>query len=139
MLKVLDFALGRPSALHFLRRNSLAGHADITTYTIAKYLMELTLCSSPMLTYLPSQIAAAACYISREVVNAQEPWNATIEHYADYTLADIQPCIDDLRALLAGSVASKQQATRTKFSHPRLLRIARLPELQPYITSMLET
>lgn len=137
MLKALNFALGRPLPLHFLRRNSRAGHADITMHTIAKYLMELTLCSSTMLKYLPSEIAAAACYISREVVNEQEPWNATIEHYADYTLADVQPCIEDLRAVLAGSGASKQQATRKKFSDPKFLRIAKLPDLEAYIANML--
>lgn len=105
-------------------------------HTIAKYLMELTLCSSTMLKYLPSEIAAAACFISREVVGEHEPWNATIEHYSDYTLEDVQPCIEDLKGVLAGSVASKQQATRKKFSDPKFLRIAKLPDLESYIATL---
>jgi cyclin B len=136
MLKTLDFALGKPLPLHFLRRNSRAGHADVTMHTVAKYLTELTLCSPKMLKYYPSEIAAAACYVSREVVNEPEPWNATIQHYADYSLADIKPCIEDMKEMLAKSVTCKQQATRNKYSDPKYLRIAKLPELETYIASL---
>lgn len=136
ILRTIDFAMGRPLPLHFLRRNSRAGHADVTMHTIAKYLMELTLCSHKMLKYLPSEVAAAACYIAREVVNEPELWNPTIQHYADYTLADIQPCIEDMKEVLAKSTTAKQQATRNKYSDPKFLRIAKLPDLENYIARL---
>ena len=41
ILDTLEFDLGRPLPLHFLRRNSKAGNVDALTHTMAKYIMEL--------------------------------------------------------------------------------------------------
>ena len=43
ILRTLDFSLGRPLALHFLRRNSKAGEVDSVQHALAKYFMEVTL------------------------------------------------------------------------------------------------
>ncbi|EDQ89090.1 cyclin B [Monosiga brevicollis MX1] len=136
MLRVLDFNLGKPLPLHFLRRDSRAGHADGTMHTFAKYFMELTLCSPRFLGYKPSQVAAAATYISREVVGEQQLWTPTIEFFADYTLTDIMPVILDMKAILRESPTAKQQAVRTKFSRSKYMRISREPMLEKYISEL---
>jgi cyclin B len=136
MLRVLDFALGSPLPLHFLRRNSRAGRADGTMHTMAKYLMELTIGSAKMLRYVPSEIAAAATYISREVAGEAHLWNPTVEHYAHYTHAEIGPVIDDMKDLLANSVTSKFQAVRTKFSRSKYMRISKDAQLEAYIAQL---
>lgn len=64
ILKTLDFSLGKPLCLHFLRRNSKAGQVDANKHTLAKYLMELTITEYDMVHVHPSQIAAAALCIS---------------------------------------------------------------------------
>ena len=43
ILRTLNFNLGRPLALHFLRRNSKAGEVDSLQHALAKYFMEVTL------------------------------------------------------------------------------------------------
>eukprot|EP00730_Choanoeca_flexa_P013569 TRINITY_DN5463_c0_g1_i1.p1 TRINITY_DN5463_c0_g1~~TRINITY_DN5463_c0_g1_i1.p1 ORF type:complete len:378 (+),score=131.50 TRINITY_DN5463_c0_g1_i1:191-1324(+) len=136
MLRVLDFNLGTPLPLHFLRRNSRAGRADGTMHTMAKYLMELTIGSAKMLHYVPSEIAAAATYISREIAHEEHLWNPTVEHYAHYSLAEIKDVITDMKHILANSVTSKFQAVRSKFSRSKYMRISKDPQLESYIAQM---
>ncbi|NXS24886.1 CCNB2 protein, partial [Mystacornis crossleyi] len=68
ILKELNFNLGRPLPIHFLRRASKAGEADAKQHTIAKYLMELTLIDYDMVHYRPSEIAAAALCLSQKIL-----------------------------------------------------------------------
>lgn len=88
MLQKLDFRLGRPLPLHFLRRNTQAAsqildqvvfpvlatlgifnrkfclQVDVLHHTLSKYLMELTLPEYSFCHYLPSELAAAALCLS---------------------------------------------------------------------------
>ena len=48
VLRVLDFDLGNPVSLHFLRRCSRAALADTQIHTLAKYLLELKMGSYSM-------------------------------------------------------------------------------------------
>ena len=64
ILQTLDFSLGRPLPLHFLRRNSKAGEVDALKHTLAKYLMELTIVECDMAHINPSEIAAATLCLS---------------------------------------------------------------------------
>jgi hypothetical protein len=41
ILSCLDFALGRPIAINFLRRFSKAGDVDVVHHTLAKYILEV--------------------------------------------------------------------------------------------------
>ena len=43
ILRTLNYNLGRPLALHFLRRNSKAGEVDSVQHALAKFFMEVTL------------------------------------------------------------------------------------------------
>ena len=53
ILAALGIELGRPSPLHFLRRNSKAGNVDALMHTLAKSTIELTLVEYKM--YLTEQ------------------------------------------------------------------------------------
>ncbi|KFP25577.1 G2/mitotic-specific cyclin-B2, partial [Colius striatus] len=68
ILKELNFNLGRPLPIHFLRRASKAGEADAKQHTLAKYLMELTLIDYDMVHHRPSEIAAAALCLSQKIL-----------------------------------------------------------------------
>merc|ERR1719461_1447804 len=68
ILDTLEFDLGRPLPLHFLRRNSKAGNVDALTHTMAKYIMELTLVEYKMAHWKPSLVAAAALALSLKVL-----------------------------------------------------------------------
>ena len=135
ILRVLDFNLGHPAPLHFLRRYSKAGHADAKMHTVAKYLMELTLGSSTMLSYLPSEIAAAATFVSRQVVQSDVFWTKTIEYYSKYSADDISNCVSDITGVLKRSVGSRHQAVTKKFAKRKYLKISKSPEILSFIQS----
>ncbi len=67
VLRTLDFNLGRPLPLHFLRRNSKAGSVDALVHMLAKYVMELTLPEYKLAHVKPSLIAAASLAFSMKV------------------------------------------------------------------------
>eukprot|EP01086_Lenisia_limosa_P009641 TRINITY_DN3317_c0_g1_i1.p1 TRINITY_DN3317_c0_g1~~TRINITY_DN3317_c0_g1_i1.p1 ORF type:complete len:339 (+),score=73.62 TRINITY_DN3317_c0_g1_i1:98-1114(+) len=92
MLQVLNYDLMVPSALHFLRRFSKAARSNIQHHTIAKYLCEIALVNYKMLIFAPSQIAAAATFMSHKMMNST-PWSPTLQYYSRYTEENIMPCV----------------------------------------------
>merc|ERR1719495_1873808 len=60
ILKTLECHLGRPLALHFLRRYSKVGEVDSIQHALAKFFMEVTLLDYGFVHVNPSLIAAAA-------------------------------------------------------------------------------
>jgi cyclin B len=56
-LRVLNFDLGRPLPLHFLRRASKAAMVDGTVHALAKYVMELAIVEYKLASCKPSILA----------------------------------------------------------------------------------
>uniref|UniRef100_A0A8C2US44 G2/mitotic-specific cyclin-B1 n=1 Tax=Chinchilla lanigera TaxID=34839 RepID=A0A8C2US44_CHILA len=93
ILRVLNFGLGRPLPLHFLRRASKIGEVDVEQHTLAKYLMELSMLDYDMVHFPPSQIAAGAFCLAQKILNNGE-WTiknkyATSKHAKISTLAQL--------------------------------------------------
>jgi len=145
ILATLNFDLGRPLPLHFLRRNSKAGNVDALTHTLAKYAMELTLVDYKMAHIKPSVVAAAALALSLKVLedrnrtHEEEPkaigemWNSTLVHYTTYTFDMISDSVEKLAALMLttskASATTKNMAVRKKYEDKKLSKIALLAEL----------
>ena len=72
ILRVLNFSLGRPLPLHFLRRASKVGEVDVEQHTLAKYLMELSMLDYDMVHFAPSQIAAGAFSLALKIFDNSE-------------------------------------------------------------------
>jgi len=125
MLLVLGFELSNPLPLHFLRRGSKAARADATTHNTAKFLLELSLTNYPMLKFKPSELAASALYLSRQINNDGE-WDPTITHYSHYSAQEIFGCVEALKSLVKNSPQAKQQAVRKKFSSTRIGQITKI-------------
>ena len=101
ILMTLDFDLSHPSPLHFLRRFSKAARSCPKTHTLSKYLIELTMPDYRFLHYRPSNIAAAAVYLSRRMMApTEEPWNNTLRYYTRYDEADVLSCAREMNAVL---------------------------------------
>lgn len=128
MLKDLDYSLGNPLPLHFLRRNSRAADATPEMHTMAKFLMELCLPDFSMLEYVPSLQAASALYLSIRIYGAGD-WSPTLQHYSTYSESQIMPCVRKMAKLVTAMASSKQQAIRNKYSSSKFLRIAKEPRL----------
>lgn len=73
ILEELNFDLGRPVPLAFLRRFSKVAHCDLKTHTIAKYLMELSLCEYECSHWRPSLLAATALFVTLHLVRQGTP------------------------------------------------------------------
>ena len=69
ILEALDYDLSYPNPLNFVRRISKADNYDIQTRTLSKYLLEISVLDHRFLEFAPSQIAAAAMYMARLIMN----------------------------------------------------------------------
>ena len=72
-LTVLKYDLSYPNPMNFLRRISKADSYDITTRTIGKYLIEISLLDHRFMSYRQSLVAAAAMYLARLILD-RGPW-----------------------------------------------------------------
>ncbi|WRT64794.1 uncharacterized protein IL334_001728 [Kwoniella shivajii] len=88
MLSTLDYDLSYPNPLHFLRRISKADGYDIQTRTIAKFLLEISCVEHELLSYKPSQLAAAAMWLARLCLDRGD-WSPNLVHYSFYAEKEI--------------------------------------------------
>jgi G2/mitotic-specific cyclin-B, other len=117
ILKTLEYNITIPSAYAFLVRYLKAGHADKKIVQISCYLMDGTLQSYSLLSFLPSQLAAAAVFISRRVVG-RNGWSPTLLNCSDYAEEEIIPVA---RSLLQAKKNADQElrAVDKKYSSNR--------------------
>lgn len=129
ILKTLDFSIGKPLCLHFLRRNSKAGQVDANKHTLAKYLMELTIVEYDMVQTYPSEIAASALCLANRLLDGSK-WNDTLSHYSSYEEKDLVHTMQKLASLVVKAENSKLTAVRTKYSSSKFMKISNIPELK---------
>ncbi|XP_059386046.1 G2/mitotic-specific cyclin-B2 isoform X2 [Carassius carassius] len=134
ILSELNFELGRPLPLHFLRRASKAGNADAEKHTLAKYFLELTLLDYDMVHFNPSETAAAALCLSQLVLDGQK-WSPTQQHYSSYDEAHLKPIMQQIakNVVMVNEGLSKHVTVRKKYSSSRLMKISLLPQLKSSI------
>lgn len=93
MINLLEFNLGWPGPMSFLRRSSKADDYDSDTRTIAKYLLELTIMDERFVGSPASWLAAAAHCLARKILN-RGPWTDTHAYFAGYTEPQLTPAVD---------------------------------------------
>ncbi|XP_072004201.1 G2/mitotic-specific cyclin-B2 [Engystomops pustulosus] len=138
MLRELNFDLGRPLPLHFLRRASKCGSADAEQHTLAKYLMELSLMDYDMVHFRPSEIASAALCLAQKVLG-QDSWGATQQHYTGYTEEDLCLVMKHMakNVTKVNKNLTKHVAVRNKYASSKLMKISNIPQLMsPVITDL---
>ncbi|XP_069820800.1 G2/mitotic-specific cyclin-B1 isoform X2 [Dendropsophus ebraccatus] len=130
ILSVLQFDIGRPLPLHFLRRASKIGEVDASLHTLAKYLMELAMLDYDMVHFPPSQVAAAAFRLSQKVLDGGE-WTPTLQHYMVYTESSLVPVMQHLakNVLKVNRGLTKFMSVRDKYARSQQMRISCLPQL----------
>ncbi|XP_033973304.1 G2/mitotic-specific cyclin-B2-like isoform X1 [Trematomus bernacchii] len=134
ILRTLNFELGRPLPLHFLRRASKVGNSDVERHTLAKYLMELTLLDYHMVHYRPSEIAAASLALSQLLLIAL-PWSPQQQHYSTYDAAHLKPIMQHIanNIVMVNEGKTKFQAVKNKYSSSKLMKISLIPQLNSSI------
>ncbi|KUI61204.1 G2/mitotic-specific cyclin-4 [Cytospora mali] len=112
MLSMLQFELGWPGPMSFLRRISKADDYDLETRTLAKYFLEVTIMDERFVGCPPSYLAAGAHCLARlmlkkgdwvsddpiygHCIDAQKLktlWSLGHIHYSGYTWAQIKPLV----------------------------------------------
>ncbi|XP_038164693.1 G2/mitotic-specific cyclin-B2-like [Cyprinodon tularosa] len=134
VLRRLNFQLGLPLPLHFLRRASKVANADVEKHTLAKYLMELTLLDYEMVHYRPSEIAAASLCLSQRLLGGL-PWTPTQQHYSTYDEAHLKPIMQHLakNVVMVNEGKTKFLAVKKKYCSSKLMKISLLPQLSSSI------
>lgn len=134
IVKVLNFHLGKPLPTHFLRRFSKAAKAADKNHLVAKYLIELASIDYGTAHFKPSEIAAAALYISLylfPIANGGDSkvWSKTLEHYTHYTVETLTPVVQRLAKLVKNAPSMKVQAVYSKYQSSKFEKISTQPEL----------
>jgi len=130
ILSCLDFSLGRPLPLHFLRRGSKAAFASSTVHTLAKYIMELAMVQYDLVDTPPSLIAAASLLLALRLAQSKAEgglsvlWTPTLVHFTGYTFQDVKFMTQNLARVLAAARENKHQAVFKKYSKKKFMKIA---------------
>ncbi|OTA99645.1 hypothetical protein M426DRAFT_67376 [Hypoxylon sp. CI-4A] len=90
MLTILEFALGWPGPMSFMRRISKADDYDSEIRTVAKYFLEVTLMDERFVACPPSFLAAGAQCLSRMILG-KGSWTAEHVYYSGYTFTQLKP------------------------------------------------
>lgn len=116
----LDFRMGWPLSIYFLRRYSKVAQVKTEHHNLAKYILELALLEYGVAHVKPSLQAAAACCLSiailNEVLDPQKVWTLTLTYYTKYKYSDFKEVLGDFAQILAKAKISKFDAVREKYS-----------------------
>ncbi|KAF2233424.1 hypothetical protein EV356DRAFT_209909 [Viridothelium virens] len=92
MLSMLQFELGWPGPMSFLRRISKADDYDLETRTLAKYFLEITIMDERFVGCTPSFTAAGAHCLARLMLRKGD-WSPAHVHYSGYTYSQLRQLI----------------------------------------------
>ncbi|KAI9508085.1 cyclin-like protein [Russula earlei] len=90
ILKTLEWNMGYPNPIHFLRRVSKADEYNVQARTVAKYFLEIECVEWRLIAAPPSLLAAAAMWLARFVLG-KEDWTPNLAHYSSYAESAIIP------------------------------------------------
>lgn len=106
MLSMLQFELGWPGPMSFLRRISKADDYDLETRTLAKYFLEVTIMDERFVGSPPSYIAAGAHCLARLMLKKGDWVRASPHCWRKYANTLSEPCPRLLLRIYLDSIAS---------------------------------
>lgn len=93
LLQTVGWNVTFPTALHFLRRCSIASGADDEMHWMGKYLLNLFVHDVRSLRFSPSVAGAAAAYLTMRMFGAASAWTETMRRYSGgLSEADVVEC-----------------------------------------------
>jgi len=120
MLSMLQFELGWPGPMSFLRRISKADDYDLETRTLAKYFLEVTIMDERFVGLPPSFLAAGAHCLARLFLKKGD-WTLAHVHYSGYTMSQLKPLISMIFECCQDP-KKHHQAVYEKYAHQRYKR-----------------
>lgn len=133
ILKAVNFQLGQPLAIQFLRRFSKAANAEAAQHLMGKYFIELVSIEYSMVHYKKSLISAASLYLAIHIYKSEitfnpKYWTSTLEYYSTYVATDLKPVALQIIKLIKNAPKSsknKYHAIYTKYSSSKNEGIAK--------------
>ncbi|OJD13143.1 hypothetical protein AJ78_06366 [Emergomyces pasteurianus Ep9510] len=120
MLSMLQFELGWPGPMSFLRRISKADDYDLETRTLAKYFLEITIMDERFVGTPPSFTAAGAHCLARLMLR-KGTWTHSHVYYSSYTYSQLYPLVS-LILECCEDPAKHHSAVYEKYSDRRFKR-----------------
>ncbi|KAF2216369.1 hypothetical protein CERZMDRAFT_109282 [Cercospora zeae-maydis SCOH1-5] len=112
MLSMLQFELGWPGPMSFLRRISKADDYDLETRTLAKYFLEVTIMDERFVGCKPSFLAAGAHCMARLMLRKGD-WTKSHVYYSNYTFhRTLVPASDLMQPDIEGPGHCKRRRRR---------------------------
>jgi len=143
ILRAINFGVGRPLPLHFLRRNSKAGDVDMLQHSLAKYVLECSILDYTMASISPSVMAAAALFLAIRITDPDSRldscWTPTLAHYSSYNKDQLLPVVFQIAAVMKGAKESKFQTVHKKYQSKKFMEVARMEELTGDVLQKLST
>ena len=91
--------------------------------------MELSLGSYTMCSVPPSVLASSALALAMRALDTErklsEVWNPTLQHYTQYSLAQLKPVIQQLATILVAAPNAKMATVYQKYAHKKFMKISR--------------
>uniref|UniRef100_UPI00398ED75E G2/mitotic-specific cyclin-B1-like n=1 Tax=Pristiophorus japonicus TaxID=55135 RepID=UPI00398ED75E len=130
ILKKLDFSLGKPLPLHFLRRASKVAEISTDHHALAKYLMELTMGDYEMVHYPPSLIAAAAFHLAQKLLTCGE-WTHLLQYYLAYREDELLPVMQHMakNVVQVNNCLTRHMTVKNKYARSSQMRISTILQL----------
>ncbi|XP_041041283.1 G2/mitotic-specific cyclin-B1-like [Carcharodon carcharias] len=130
ILKKLDFSLGKPLPLHFLRRASKVAEVSTEQHALAKYLMELTMGDYEMVHYPPSLIASSAFHLAQKLFNCGE-WTPLLQYYLAYEEDELLPVMQHMakNVVQVNNHLTKHVTVKNKYARNSQMRISTILQL----------
>lgn len=128
VLRALDFSLGRPLPIHFLRRFSKASDVDSRVHNLAKYFMELAMVPCEMAHLKPSFLAAASLHLSQKLLG-DYTWGSLMTFYSGYEEMCLSPLMSKLSRLALSAGTAHTAAVKAKYQSGKLMKVSLLKEL----------
>jgi len=119
ILSTLDYSLGAPIPIVFLRRYGRAAKTNSEEYTLSKYFSDIAHLEHSLSSKKPSLIAAACIYLSLSVSKGtldQSVWSPSLVHYTDYQYKDFAHLLPIFSKLIQGLATSSLNSMRRQYS-----------------------
>uniref|UniRef100_A0A0K8SRY7 G2/mitotic-specific cyclin-B n=1 Tax=Lygus hesperus TaxID=30085 RepID=A0A0K8SRY7_LYGHE len=134
ILKAVEYQLGRPLAIHFIRRLSKISGASPMEHSYAKFFADTSLLSYQLCHVKPSLIAAASVFlafcISRDRIDTAF-WTPTLSSASTYRLEDFRELLPLISRAVTGSFTGELLGVRTRYSRSHLFCVSLMPGCRP--------
>ena len=141
ILRALEYNLGKPLSINFLRQYCRLGAVKLEPYNLSKYLIELALLDHNMSHIRPSLQAAAACCLSIAISsNASCPskvWSGRLAKYSNCKYCDFKHVGVKFAKLLIAAQSSQHQSIQEKYADDKYSKISSNPKLKGFLVKKL--